>query len=247
MVKLREAIEVVLSMYCRSCNSRNRAELSITLCCKTRRRVTSLPLYQNRTHYRFLFLKISLCSSLSIMPQNQQIPLSFTTKKNAILTSLSTPESAYTDLSPKGSVDVAIKPLIDRINALEGVVTTSSCAGRLSVFLEGRKSCKGCERSGDAKDDERFGKESEQAAVPGGKGLGGKWLFVSHESVVLSKKGENKKDLSQLLGLGSSEAQNQALALGGDVNEMRLVRFQFEPMVCRVVAVKKDNVLRTMI
>ena len=29
MVKPREAIEAVLSMYCRSCNSRNRNELSI--------------------------------------------------------------------------------------------------------------------------------------------------------------------------------------------------------------------------
>ena len=181
------------------------------------------------------------------MPQKQQVPLSFTTKKKAILTSLSTPESAYTDLSPKGSVDAAIKPLIDRINALEGVVTTSSCAGRLSVFLEGRKSCKGRERRGDARDDEGFGKESEQAAVPGGKGLGGKWLFVSHEPVVLSKKGENKEDLSQFLGLDSSGAQNEALTLSGDVNEMRLVRFQFEPMVCRAVAVKKNNVLRTII
>ena len=181
------------------------------------------------------------------MPQKQPIPPSFTTKKNTILASLSTPESAYTDLSPKGSVDAAIKPLIDRINALEGVVTTSSCAGRLSVFLEGRKSCKGHERRGDAKVNEGFGKESEQAAVPGGKGLGGKWLFVNHEPVVLSKKGENKEDLSQILGLGSSGAQNEALALSGDVNDMRLVRFQFEPMVRRAVAVKNDNVLRTMI
>ena len=173
------------------------------------------------------------------MPQKQQIPLSFTTKKNAILASLSTPESAYIDLSPKGSVDAAIKPLIDRINALEGVVTTSSCAGRLSVFLEGRKSCKGRERRGDAKDNEGFGKEAEQAAVPGGKGLGGKWLFVSHEPFVLSRKGEEKESLSQVLGLGLSGAQNEALTLSGDVNEMRLVRFQFEPMVRRGAAMKE--------
>ena len=179
------------------------------------------------------------------MPQKQQIPLSFTAKKNAILASLSTPESAYTDLSPKGSVDAAIKPLIDRINALEGVVTTSSCAGRLSVFLEGRKPCKGRERKGNAKDNEGFGKELEQAAVPGGKGLGGKWLFVSHKPVFPPENGGKKEKLSQLLGLGSSGAQNEALALSGDVNEMRLVRFQFEPMVCRGAAVKNNNILRT--
>ena len=182
-----------------------------------------------------------------MMPQKQKTPLFFTTKKNGILASLSIPDSAYTDLSPKGSVDAAIRPLIDRINALEGVVTTSSCAGRLSVFLEGRKSCNGHERRGDAKDNEEHGKESEQAAVPGGKGLGGKWLFVSHEPVDLSEKGENRENLSQLLGLGSSGAQNQTLALSGDVNEMRLVRFQFEPMVRWVVAMKENSVLRTMI
>ena len=170
---------------------------------------------------------------LPMMRQKRQILSAFTAKKNTIIVSLSTPESTYTDLSPKGSVDSAIKPLIDRINALDGVVTTSSCAGRVSVFLEGRKQGKEHERRGDVKDNEEYGKESEQAAVPGGKGLGGKWLFVSHEPVVLSKKGEDKESLSELLGLGSSGEQNEALALSADINKMRLVRFQFEPMVCR--------------
>lgn len=167
------------------------------------------------------------------MRQKPQIPPSFTAKKNAILASLSTPESTYTDLSPKGSVDAAIKPLIHRINALDGVVTTSSCAGRVSVFLEGRKQGKWHEERGNAKNHEGLGKESEQAAVPGGKGMGGKWLFVSHEPVDLSKLGEGKHTLTEVLGLGSSGVQSEALALSGEVDEMRLVRFQFEPMVCR--------------
>ena len=166
------------------------------------------------------------------MRQKPQLHPSFTAKKNTILTSLSASESAYTDLSPKGSIDAVIKPLIDRINALEGVVTTSSCAGRVSVFLEGKKQSRGHEGGGDIKDSEGVGKESEQAAVPGGKGMGGKWLFISHEPVSLSKQGEGKEPLSELLGLGSSRAQNEGLALSGDINKMRLVRFQFEPMVC---------------
>lgn len=173
-----------------------------------------------------------LCRCVSMMRQKPQVHPSFTAKKNTILTSLSAPESAYTDLSPKGSVDAVIKPLIDRINALEGVVTTSSCAGRVSVFLEGRKQSRGHEGGGDVKDHEGVGKESEQAAVPGGKGMGGKWLFVSHEPIGLSKQGDGKEALSELLGLGSSGAQNKGLALSGDVDKMRLVRFQFEPMVC---------------
>lgn len=169
------------------------------------------------------------------MRQKPNLHPSFTTKKNAILASLSNPESTYTDLSPKGSVDAAIKPLIDRINALEGIVTTSSCAGRVSVFFEGRKQGKGYEGRGDAKDKEGLGKESEQAAVPGGKGMGGKWLFVSHESVELSKKGEAKENLPQLLGLGSLGEPDKAPALSGEVDEMRLVRFQFEPMILHIM------------
>lgn len=178
---------------------------------------------------------------MSMMRQKAQVSSSFVAKKNAILASLSTPESTYTDLSPKGSVDAAIKPLIDRINALDGVVTTSSCAGRVTVFLEGRKQGKGYEESGPARNDGRFGKESEQAAVPGGKGMGGKWLFVSHEPLGTFKKDEGKGNFTELLGLGSFGAQSEALALSGEANEMRLARFQFEPMVRRGFSIKKQR------
>ena len=167
------------------------------------------------------------------MKPKRPIPPSFTVKKNAILVSLATPESKYTDLSPKGSVDAAIKSLIDRINGLEGVVTTSSCAGRVSVFLEGRKQGKVNEGRGNTENNEGPQKDSEQVTVPGGKGMGGKWLFVSHEPIELFKSGERKELLSELLGLGSLGAQNEAQAFCGDVSEMRLVRFQFEPMVRR--------------
>lgn len=180
------------------------------------------------------------------MRQNTQVLPSFTAKKNTILASLSTPESTYKDLSPKGSVDAAIKPLIDRINALEGVVTTSSCAGRVSVFLEGRKQGKRLGERGDAQKNEEFGKESEQAGVPGGKGMGGKWLFVSHEPLDLSKRGKEKETLTNVLGLNSSGAQNQALALSGEVDGTRLVRFQFEPMVCKKSSIK-NSVLRVLL
>ena len=166
------------------------------------------------------------------MRQKPQVPSSFTVKKNAILASLSIPEATYTDLSPKGSVDAPIKPLLDRINALEGVVTTSSCAGRLSVYLEGNKQGKGHEGRGDPKNNEGFGKESEQAVVSGGKGMGGKWLFVSHEPVDIHKNSGAKESVTELLGLGSSGGHDEALTFNREVDEMRLVRFQFEPMVC---------------
>lgn len=166
------------------------------------------------------------------MRQKPQVPSSFTAKKNAIVASLSIHEATYTDLSPKGSVDVAIKPLIDRINALEGVVTTSSCAGRVSVYLEGRKHGKKHEEREDVGNNDGVEKESGQAAVSGGKGMGGRWLFVSHEPVELPKKGETEETLTKLLGLSSLGAHDEALTLSREVDEMRLVRFQFEPMVC---------------
>lgn len=46
-------------------------------------------------------------------------------------------------MSPKGTVDAGIRELIDVINGVEGLVTTSSCAGRVSVFLEGSRKVAG--------------------------------------------------------------------------------------------------------
>lgn len=75
------------------------------------------------------------------MAQSNQenIPPLFTTRKNKIIEELAIPDEDYTDLSPKGSVDLGVRDLIRDINALPGLVTTSSCAGRISVFLEGRR------------------------------------------------------------------------------------------------------------
>src|ERR1700761_4734705 len=119
---------------------------------------------------------------------------SFAKKKQTILASLSVPHGSYTDLSPKGLVDAGIRELIDEINSLPGLVTTSSCAGRLSVFLEGRKR-KSIEAGGNPTNK---GEESG----PTGKG-GGKWLFVSHDpiDVVEVQSGKELEGLNSKLGL----------------------------------------------
>jgi len=141
------------------------------------------------------------------------IPPSFTQKKSTILSALATPSDTYTDLSPKGSVDAGIKSLIDHINTLDGIVTTSSCAGRISVFLEGAKmNCGG----------------ARQAAVPGGKGMGGRWLFVSHDAVEMPRKTDlDDRPVTKLFGLKPQQLDAQVV-LGP---EARFVKFQFEPMV----------------
>ncbi|MCJ1400916.1 hypothetical protein MMC11_004127 [Xylographa trunciseda] len=152
------------------------------------------------------------------------VPPSFTLKKNRILQHLSTPDDEYSDLSPKGSVDVGIRDLIDRINSIEGLVTTSSCAGRISVFLEGAKT-----------ETNTNGQQngSLQAAVPGGKGRGGRWLFVSHDPAEIpDTPSPEKRPIMKLLGM----SRHGTLPIDLDPGTTRLVKFQFEPMILHVMA-----------
>lgn len=86
------------------------------------------------------------------------MPASFQDRKAKILKDLSIPNDQYNDLSPKGSLDVGIKDLITEINNCADYVTTSSCAGRVAVYLEGHKGVKG----------------------------GGQWLYSSHDPVAIS-------------------------------------------------------------
>jgi tRNA wybutosine-synthesizing protein 3 len=167
------------------------------------------------------------------------IPPAFAAKKAAILASLAVPASEYQDLSPKGSVDEGIIPLIKKINTLDGVITTSSCAGRVSVFLEGRKTRKSKGKLHEGEDVDRDGgrdPRSEQVVVTGGKGNGGRWLFVSHEPVDVERLPEAGKSVTDILGIAGDGQQNGSIA-GNSLTRpgMRLVRFQFEPMVCTTV------------
>ena len=137
--------------------------------------------------------------------------LFFDTKKSKILEQLAQPDDEYSDASPKGSVDVGIRNLIEEINTQPGFVTTSSCAGRVSVFLEGRK-------AGGASED-----GSRQVASIGGKGADGKWLFVSHETL----DDDDGKDWAAEFGLTAQPEET----LSDDSGERRLIHFKFEPMV----------------
>ena len=155
------------------------------------------------------------------MTEALPIPEVFQVRKTKILYELSIPDAEYTDLSPKGSVDEGIRDLIGDINALPGLVTTSSCAGRISVFMEGKKK----QRQQDQQESER------QFAPSGGKGSG-RWLFVSHDPFQNSSADGNRKNLHEVFGMveGDEKMPNKAL---------RLVRFSFEPMVgqfsfCRI-------------
>ncbi|MCJ1283169.1 hypothetical protein MMC26_002496 [Xylographa opegraphella] len=152
------------------------------------------------------------------------IPSSFTIKKNNILENLSTPDDKYSDLSPKGSVDTGIRELISNINKLDGLVTTSSCAGRISVFLEGAKT----ESSYNGQQN-----SSIQVAVPGGKGKGGRWLFVSHDPVnKLDSSSSETRPFMKILGM----SKHGRPPMSSKPETTRFVKFQFEPMILHVMA-----------
>jgi len=144
-------------------------------------------------------------------------PTGFAVKKAKILSQLAVPDATYTDLSPKGSVDEGIRHLIAEINAVEGLVTTSSCAGRVSVFVEGRKTA-GSDEGGDA-----------QLAGVGGKGGGGNWLFVSHDPV--------EENDAWIQGLDFADEANASAGSAG----RRLIHFKFEPMILHILTASPSH------
>lgn len=160
------------------------------------------------------------------------LPQSFVSKKKLILSKLAVPTDEYDDLSPKGSVDEGIRELIDEINSLEGCVTTSSCAGRVSVFLEGRKSSS--DEVGNAvQDEDEMDVRAEKSAGFGGKGGGGRWLYVSHDAMddeVLRKR-EDEESLCELLGMRGNYGDGM-VSLESRKKDLRHIHFKFEPMVC---------------
>ncbi|KAF1991582.1 hypothetical protein K402DRAFT_409737 [Aulographum hederae CBS 113979] len=151
----------------------------------------------------------------------------FQLKKQKILQQLNVPVHEYTDLSPKGSVDEGIRELVDEVNAIPGLVTTSSCAGRVAVFLEGAKK--------DASADITV--DSQPFAGPGGKG-GGRWLYISHEPIDVKEELGNLS-LYEFLGFESAPARS-AQEIHPNVNQ-RTVRFKFEPMILHVLTGSLDD------
>jgi tRNA wybutosine-synthesizing protein 3 len=148
------------------------------------------------------------------------MPTAFEIKKQNILQQLTVPKEDYSDRSPKGSIDEGIRELVDEINALPGLVTTSSCAGRISVFLEGKKKIAPAlaETSGIGSVDATL------AAIggPGGKG-GGRWLFVSHDPLTGTVQASS---MHNLFGLKPTESFTSPIPVGA-----RLVHLKFEAMV----------------
>ncbi|KAJ6783847.1 hypothetical protein PWT90_08015 [Aphanocladium album] len=184
----------------------------------------------------------------------------FESRKAKILEQLAVPDAEYSDASPKGTVDVGIRPLLEKINAAAGFVTTSSCAGRVSVFVEGRKTAATLAAAGEeaaaaaAAVAEEQGDDAQELMQPasaqatvaglGGKGGGGTWLYVSHDPHPLVGRGV-VVDWAKELGI-SGEADDASMldATGGAGEadaERRLIHFKFEPMILHVLTASHSH------
>ncbi|OCL15452.1 hypothetical protein AOQ84DRAFT_278933 [Glonium stellatum] len=161
------------------------------------------------------------------------MPSQFEIKRTRILRQLELPAEEYSDLSPKGSIDEGIHDLIEEINHYDGLVTTSSCAGRISVFLEGRKK----DISGTEKPD---GKDASLAG-PGGKG-GGAWLFISHSPVAIPKSTSESIFLSTF-GLESPSKEEDLDHEEG----RRYIHIKFEAMILHILAASLEDAQRTLL
>lgn len=173
----------------------------------------------------------------------------FARKRADILQSLSRPDDAYTDASPKGSVDIEIREVIDIINASETCVTTSSCAGRIAVFLEAGNTSDGpthdnsrrtaAAEAGDLRASRSNSSDNAGSLRSGSKltvkGSGGRWLFVSHEPLHITppkksapsgQQPTSGAELSHMFGLYHESGRQD-----NDRTLSRFVHFKFEPMV----------------
>ena len=158
----------------------------------------------------------------------------FDDKKREILGRLSLTDDDYTDASPKGSIDDGIRELVRQINSIPGFISTSSCAGRVAVFLEGAQKQSITQGPRVEGEDVHSGDAGQAiAASSGGKG-GGKWLFTSHTPVDLEKL-SNEGALSRHLGFSSTlQVSSPPLNL-----RPQFVHLKFEPMVSGTASCKK--------
>lgn len=129
----------------------------------------------------------------------------FDQKKQSILDEIN---STDLDLSPKGTIDELCLPLMALINSHKDMVTTSSCSGRLSVFAEGNKAL-----------------DNDTVKV-GGKGEGGKWLYVTHDKNQIM--GWLSKVEDYTIRTDDASERNQI------VSSNRLLLYKYEPFILHV-------------
>lgn len=158
-----------------------------------------------------------------------KLPNGFVSKKAQILAEITDHDSEnYNDKSPKGTIDTEIIDVINEINAFDKYVTTSSCAGRVAVFVEGHKPALPSTSDHDTNEG-----VAVAGAGPGGKGHGNKWLFVSHEPVDQphgDATGQSNVALHKLFGLEVEDSKQMSAGQGA-----RLIKLSFSPLILHIL------------
>ena len=134
----------------------------------------------------------------------------FDQKKASILEEIN---SIQPDLSPKGTIDELCIPIMNLLNSHNDMVTTSSCSGRISVFAEGTKN-------------------SNPEVKVGGKGEGGRWIFVSHDS----------QNVNGWLDKLMQNSEEQGISINPDIvsdvskydGSTRYILYKYEPFILHV-------------
>ncbi|KAL9090987.1 MAG: hypothetical protein Q9159_001613 [Coniocarpon cinnabarinum] len=177
---------------------------------------------------------------MSAEPEGRNaVNVAFEQKKAKILRSLQQPTESYQDASPKGSVDEAIRYIVDLINSLDHYVTTSSCAGRVAVFVDDAALVGDSNASADQEADTSAVGRTSTAFVQSssGKGNGSRWLFVSHEKISPTAAAESP--LTTRLGLSVNEETRHPRTLSDQ--QQSYVHFKFEPMILHVLAASTQS------
>ena len=146
------------------------------------------------------------------------------------------------DRSPKGSLDEPIYDLINHINHSRWYVTTSSCSGRVSLFLEGNTAL---HPPGD-QDDEHSTSTSTTTTTTTTKT--GKWLLVEHRKVNVREvkaaiaaaveTGDGERDEETMEGgTGKREDRghnNKKMMLSDGTYNEQTIFLRFEPFILSV-------------
>ncbi|KAI9102691.1 tRNA wybutosine-synthesizing protein [Phlyctochytrium arcticum] len=115
----------------------------------------------------------------------------------------------FKDKSPKGSIDEPVIPLLETINRTSDLVTTSSCSGRVAVYIDA--------------DRVTFQKVKK----------GGIWCFVTHDPIPKIPS----EELGQMLF--SEPLKYSFGCSPGDCSydaDLPIVYFKFEPLILHVLA-----------
>jgi tRNA wybutosine-synthesizing protein 3 len=127
------------------------------------------------------------------------------------------------DKSPKGYIDAPILDLMRLINQHSQFYTTSSCSGRVAIYCEGV-------------DEKKKPSTAETETSKSTKG--GKWLYVTHDPVLIPNNAADKdKWILQLL-FGDTYEKLTMDPIEDDqaIMNQQIIFFKFEPLVCSTVS-----------